>query len=62
MHIMSQSLIRTVPVNAILLADKMVFPGIPKREDTFSGGLSMGGFGALDSGLKHSDTFIFFCW
>lgn len=137
MNIMSQSLMRTVPVNVILPADKMVLPGMPKREDkpyktlyllhgifgnytdwvcgtriqryaeendlavvmpsgdnsfyvdrtdsnnlyggfvgkelveltrkmfplsreredTFIGGLSMGGFGALRNGLKYSDTF-----
>lgn len=28
-----------------------------KREDTFIGGLSMGGYGALRNGLKYSDTF-----
>lgn len=28
-----------------------------KRVDTFIGGLSMGGFGALRNGLKYSDTF-----
>lgn len=137
MSIMSQTLMRTVPVNVILPADKMVFPGMPirenkpyktlyllhgvfgssvdwvngtriqryaeekdlcvimpsgdnafyvdqekrhnyygefigkelveltrkifplsdKKEDTFIGGLSMGGYGALRNGLKYSDTF-----
>jgi S-formylglutathione hydrolase FrmB len=28
-----------------------------KREDTFIGGLSMGGFGAIRNGLKYSETF-----
>ena len=28
-----------------------------KREDTFIGGLSMGGYGAIVNGLKYSDTF-----
>ncbi|MBB5264745.1 S-formylglutathione hydrolase FrmB [Catenibacillus scindens] len=28
-----------------------------KREDTFIGGLSMGGYGALRNGLKYSETF-----
>ena len=28
-----------------------------KREDTFIGGLSMGGYGALRNGVKYSDTF-----
>jgi len=137
MNLLSQSLMRTVPVNVILPADKMVLPGMPereekpyktlyllhgvfgnytdwvngtriqryaeendlvvvmpsgdnafyvdqpagqnyygefvgkelveltrkmfplsrKREDTFIGGLSMGGYGALRNGLKYHDTF-----
>lgn len=137
MNLLSQTLMRTVPVNVILPADKMTFPGMPeredkpyktlyllhgvfgnytdwvcgtriqryaeendlvvvmpsgdnafyvdqiaghnlygefvgrelveltrkmfplskKREDTFIGGLSMGGYGALRNGLKYSDTF-----
>lgn len=28
-----------------------------KKEDTYIGGLSMGGFGALHTGIKYSDTF-----
>ena len=137
MSMLSKSLMRTVPVNVILPVDKMVFPGMPereekpyktlyllhgifgnytdwvcgsriqrfaeendlavvmpsgdnafyvdqpaannfygkfigeelveltrkmfplsrKREDTFIGGLSMGGYGAMRNGLKYSDTF-----
>ena len=138
MNLLSQALMRTVPVNVILPVDKMVFPGMPAREegkpyktlyllhgvfgnytdwvcgtriqrfaeendlvvvmpsgdnafyvdqpaannfygefvgrelveltrkmfplshdreDTFIGGLSMGGYGALRNGLKYSDTF-----
>ncbi len=137
MNLLSKTLMRTVPVNVILPVDKMVFPGMPvredkpyktlyllhgvfgnytdwvcgsriqrfaeehdlvvimpsgdnafyvdqpaannfygefigkelveitrkmfplshKREDTFIGGLSMGGFGALRNGLKYSETF-----
>lgn len=137
MTIMSQSLMRTVPVTVILPADKLAFPGMPpreekpfktlyllhgvfgshndwltgtcvqrwaedhdlavvmpagenmfyvdqekahnlygefigkelveltrkmfplsrKREDTFIGGLSMGGYGALRNGLKYHETF-----
>jgi len=136
-NLLSQSLMRTVPVNVILPVDKMVFPGMPKREekpyktlyllhgvfgsyidwvagtriqrfaeehdlcvvmpsgdnafyvdqpaannlygefigrelveltrkmfplsrkreDTYIGGLSMGGYGALRNGLKYADTF-----
>lgn len=33
------------------------FPLSPKKEDTFIGGLSMGGYGALYNGLKYHDTF-----
>lgn len=36
---------------------RKMFPLSHKREDTFIGGLSMGGFGALRNGLKYSDTF-----
>lgn len=137
MSVMSQSLMRTVPVNVILPADKLLLPGMPRqeerpfktlyllhgvfgssvdwvngtriqryaeekdlavvmpsgdnafyldrpesgnnygqfigrelveltrrmfplsraREDTFIGGLSMGGYGAMRNGLKYSDTF-----
>ncbi len=33
MNLMSQSLMRSVPVNVILPADKLVFPGMPQREE-----------------------------
>ena len=33
------------------------FPLSTKKEDTFIGGLSMGGFGALYNGLKYHETF-----
>lgn len=36
---------------------RKIFPLSHKREDTFIGGLSMGGYGALRNGLKYSDTF-----
>lgn len=36
---------------------RRAFPLSDKREDTFIGGLSMGGFGALRNGLKYSETF-----
>lgn len=32
-----------------------------KREDTFIGGLSMGGFGAIVNGLRHPETFSHIC-
>ncbi len=137
MSLLSQTLMRTVPVNVILPADKLTFPGMPvredkpyktlyllhgifgsyvdwvtgsricryaeendlvvvmpsgdnafyvdqkegqncygefigrelveltrkmfplshKREDTYIGGLSMGGYGAIRNGLKYHDTF-----
>lgn len=36
---------------------RKTFPLSSKREDTFIGGLSMGGYGALRNGLKYSDVF-----
>lgn len=36
---------------------RKIFPLSQKREDTFIGGLSMGGYGALRNGLKYSDHF-----
>ena len=36
---------------------RRMFPLSHKREDTFIGGLSMGGFGAMRNGLKYNETF-----
>lgn len=36
---------------------RKIFPLSHRREDTFIGGLSMGGYGAMRNGLKYSDTF-----
>lgn len=36
---------------------RKMFPLSSRREDTFIGGLSMGGFGALRNGIKYADTF-----
>lgn len=36
---------------------RKMFPLSKKREDTFIGGLSMGGYGALRNGLKYNQTF-----
>ena len=36
---------------------RKTFPLSAEREDTFIGGLSMGGYGALRNGLKYHDTF-----
>lgn len=36
---------------------RKIFPLSDKREDTFLGGLSMGGYGAMRNGLKYADTF-----
>lgn len=36
---------------------RQMFPLSDKREDTWLGGFSMGGYGALRNGLKYSDTF-----
>lgn len=40
---------------------RRMFPLSRKREDTFIGGLSMGGFGALRNGLKYNKTFGAIC-
>lgn len=36
---------------------RSLFPLSHKREDTYIGGLSMGGYGAIRNGLKYHDTF-----
>lgn len=36
---------------------RRMFPLSRRRQDTFIGGLSMGGYGALRNGLKYHDTF-----
>lgn len=36
---------------------RKMFPLSHKREDTYIGGLSMGGYGAIRNGLKYHDTF-----
>lgn len=36
---------------------RKIFPLSRRREDTFIGGLSMGGYGAMRNGLKYHDTF-----
>ena len=36
---------------------RRMFPLSRRRENTFIGGLSMGGYGAIRNGLKYSDTF-----
>lgn len=36
---------------------RRLFPLSPRREDTFIGGLSMGGFGALRNGFRYADIF-----
>lgn len=40
---------------------RRMFPLSRKREDTFIGGLSMGGYGAMRNGLKYHDTFGAIC-
>lgn len=40
---------------------RRMFPLSCKREDTFIGGLSMGGFGAMRNGLVYADTFSKIC-
>ena len=41
----------------LVRATRMLFPLSDKREDTFIAGLSMGGYGAIRTGLKYNDTF-----
>lgn len=41
----------------IVNVTRNLFPLSEKREDTFIAGLSMGGFGALQNGFSHPDTF-----
>ena len=36
---------------------RMMFPVSPKREDTYIGGLSMGGYGAIRNGLMYNEVF-----
>lgn len=43
--------------NELLEFTRNAFPISTRREDTFIGGLSMGGFGALRNGLKYSHNF-----
>ncbi|WP_077894796.1 alpha/beta hydrolase [Clostridium felsineum] len=38
-----------------------LFPLSTKREDTYIGGLSMGGYGSLVNGLKYHETFSHIC-
>lgn len=40
---------------------RKLFPLSDKREDTFIGGLSMGGYGAIRNGLKYNRTFGRIC-
>ena len=41
----------------LVQATREIFPLSRKREDTWLGGFSMGGYGALRNGLKYADTF-----
>lgn len=41
----------------LVRATRAMFPLSGKREDTYIGGLSMGGFGAMMNGLRYTDTF-----
>ncbi|MEK5480259.1 alpha/beta hydrolase family protein [Paenibacillus sp. FSL R5-0407] len=43
--------------NELLEFTRNAFPISTKKEDTFIGGLSMGGYGALRNGLKYADNF-----
>lgn len=41
----------------IVEATRVLLPLSHRREDTFIGGISMGGYGALINGLRYADTF-----
>ncbi len=41
----------------LVRAVRIMFPLSEKQEDTWIGGFSMGGYGALRTGLKYADTF-----
>ena len=41
----------------LVMKTREIFPLSNKKEDTFIGGLSMGGYGAIINGLKYNDTF-----
>lgn len=43
--------------NELVIFTRKMFPLSTKREDTFIGGLSMGGYGAIRNGLKYLDNF-----
>lgn len=43
--------------NELVRITREMFPLSDQREDTFIGGLSMGGFGACRNGLKYSEVF-----
>ena len=43
--------------NELIEFTRKMFPLSIKREDTFIGGLSMGGYGAIRNGLKYNDSF-----
>lgn len=43
--------------NELVEFTRTLFPLSKKREDTFIGGLSMGGYGAIRNGLKYAENF-----
>jgi len=43
----------------LIKATRQLFPLSAKREDTFIAGLSMGGYGAIRTGLKYPETFSY---
>ena len=44
-------------IKELVEVTRELFPLSDKKEDTFIGGLSMGGYGAIVNGLKYYDTF-----
>ena len=41
----------------LVTVTRKLFPLSSRREDTYIGGMSMGGFGAFYNGIKHTETF-----
>ncbi|MCF0112203.1 MAG: acetylesterase [Erysipelotrichaceae bacterium] len=56
-HDTSSNRFETYVAKELVEATRSMFPLSHKREDTFIGGFSMGGFGAMRIGLKYHETF-----
>lgn len=56
-HPERNALYGTYVAEELVQVTRQLFPLSDRREDTFLGGISMGGFGALMQGMRHPDTF-----